>query len=297
MLLELLNHKKVFTIGKDQFHRFTESFMGDLIILYIRIKNCIPGDFYGPATRDHFTYCYVIKGKAKAETMFESYDLNAGCGFLAFSNERTKITSDVNDPAVMFYFGFKGKKVADIVKTAFVTIETPMIYHTNLKYAESIMNGFLVLGERNSEAAVIEAYSLFYEMVSFWASENIHFEDRRKNTRHSSVQDEHIARAITYIEQNYFKNIQVSQIAEFLNINPSYFSRIFKNAYQMTISSYLQRFRLEIAKNLLDNSALTINQVAIESGFEDSAYFISVFKKNFGMTPKQYRSQVDTHHG
>ena len=289
MLNDVLNHEKVYTPGIDSFFMYNECFMEDLVILYAGYKNSIPGDFYGPATRDHFVYYYILEGKATFETMFESYSLEAGCGFLTFPNEHVKYTADIDCPAVKFRLGFKGTKATEIVNTAAMTVKTPVMYHTDIERVTTMMNGFMLLGSRDSDIAVIEAHALFYDLVSFWAHENKLSSDKRKSLRHSSVQDEYLAKALSYIEQNYNKNIQVSHIAEHLNINASYFSRIFKTAYHMTASSYLQWFRLEAAKNLLANSTLTVNQIAVETGFDDSAYFISVFKKKFNITPKQYR--------
>ena len=291
MLHEILNHEVVYTPGEDLLYMFEECFMEDLVVLYARFKNCIPGDNYGPATRDHFIYYYVLSGKAQIETLFDTYDLEAGCGFLAFQYERTTFTACTDDPAVIFHLGFKGIKAGELVKTAAMAVHAPVIYHQDLGHAIAIMNGFLVLGSKGSSLAVLEAHTLFYEMVSFWAYENSLTQDKRQNKRYSNIQEMYIAEALVYIEQNYYKNIQISQIADYLNINPSYFSRIFKKAYKMTASSFLQWFRLEAAKNLLDNSSLTVNQIAIEIGFKDPAYFISVFKKTFSMTPKQYREQ------
>ena len=289
MLNDVLNHDKVYSQGVDLFFMYNECFMEDLVILYSGYKNSIPGDFYGPATRDHFVYYHILEGKATFETMFESYSLDAGCSFLTFPNEQVKYTADIVNPAVKFRLGFKGKKAVNIVNTAAVTVKTPVMYHTDKEQVNAIMNGFLLLGSRDSDIAIIEAHALFYKMISFWAHENKLSSDKRKSLRHSSIQDEYLAKALSYIELNYNKNIQVSHIAEHLNINASYFSRIFKNAYHITASSYLQWFRLEAAKNLLANSALTVNQIAVETGFDDSTYFISVFKKKFNITPKQYR--------
>jgi len=291
MLGDTLCHDAVYTMGEDSFHMYHECFLSDLVILYAGFKNSVPGDFYGPAARDHFVYHYIVKGKARFETLFETYEATAGCGFLSFPNEQVKYVADDKEPAVHFRFGFKGNKAMEIVKTASMTVKTPVIYHTNLERATAIMNGFLLLSARDTLAAAMEAHALFYEMIAFWTYENKLTFNKRKVFRQTSVQEGYIANALSYIEQHYNKNIQVSHIAEHLNINASYFSRIFRAAFHMTASAYLQQFRLEAAKNLLANSTLTINQIAEETGFIDSAYFISIFRKKLDMTPKQYRDK------
>jgi len=295
MLNDVLNHEYIFTVDRDNnlLYRFDPCFLDDLVILYVGFRTTFPGDYYGPAARDHFVYHYMYQGNALFETMFESYNVDEGCGFLAFPNEQVKQIAN-SDPSSYFYFGFKGNKAKEIVNTASMTVRSPVITHMDIKRAVAIMNGFLVLGARDSNMATMEAHALFYEMITFWAHENNRTLDRKKSLRHRTVQETYIDKALTYIEQNYNKNIQVSHVADFLNINPSYFSRIFKNEFHMTASSYLQQFRLEAAKNLLTNSSLTVNQIAIETGFEDSTYFISIFKKKYNVTPKQFRDQSKT---
>jgi two-component system, response regulator YesN len=103
----------------------------------------------------------------------------------------------------------------------------------------------------------------------------------------SSKNGEVIKRAINYINENYMNNITLDSISEYIHLNASYFSTLFKRETGMKFSDYLNKVRIEESKNLLKDGRYTMLEVSIEVGFEDQSYFSKVFKKVTGLTPKQ----------
>ena len=91
------------------------------------------------------------------------------------------------------------------------------------------------------------------------------------------------------INQNYEKEISIKFIAEQLCFNHNYLGQLFKNETSMSISDYLARVRVTKAKALLRNTDLMIYEIAEKVGFSDSQYFSTVFKKNVGVTPKEFK--------
>ena len=71
--------------------------------------------------------------------------------------------------------------------------------------------------------------------------------------------------------------------------NPSYFSRIFSEAFGMSITDYVLEKRFEKACSLLVSTDMTIEKIAAESGFRDSGSIFKYFKKRLGLTPAEYR--------
>jgi len=75
-----------------------------------------------------------------------------------------------------------------------------------------------------------------------------------------------------------------------MNYSQSYLTKIFLQEYNCTPIKYLNSLRLKKACSfLLYNPELTISQIATLTGYEDQAYFSRTFKKNFGISPLQYR--------
>ncbi len=111
------------------------------------------------------------------------------------------------------------------------------------------------------------------------------------NTEHAV---KYIENATEFIEKNYIKGIQISDIAEHLSLNPKYLSRLFKKEHSMTIGEYLSELRIKKALELLEGTNLTIDQISTKVGYNDTRGFIRLFKKNYGVTPSKYRQASKT---
>lgn len=98
----------------------------------------------------------------------------------------------------------------------------------------------------------------------------------------------YITRSIQYIRAHLHYALSLEDVAQELNINPKYLSRLFVNHLGEKFSSFVQRERVIEAKNLLDNTERSIADISNSLGFSSQSYFIKVFTKYVGMTPGQY---------
>lgn len=98
-----------------------------------------------------------------------------------------------------------------------------------------------------------------------------------------------LQKALKYINENYCSNLSLEEVANHVGLNQAYFSSLFKKEMQINFSNYLMEKRITQAKHLLKNSNASLLEIALASGFENQSYFSNVFKKQTGMTPKQYR--------
>lgn len=87
----------------------------------------------------------------------------------------------------------------------------------------------------------------------------------------------------------YHTNITLSDLAKHFNRSKSHISHLFKKTNGETIRSYCNILKLEDAKKLLLNTNMPITDIAYNVGFNDTSYFISLFKSTFGITPLHYR--------
>lgn len=95
-----------------------------------------------------------------------------------------------------------------------------------------------------------------------------------------------------YIEGHYMsENISLNSVAEFVNMNPSYFSSVFSKETGKTFIEYLTGVRMEKAKELLLCSTLKISEIAYKIGYNDPQYFSNLFKKFNQCSPKEYRQK------
>ena len=80
--------------------------------------------------------------------------------------------------------------------------------------------------------------------------------------------------------------------AEVIGYSEVYFCKLFKQNFGKSFIVYLNEYRIEKAKKLLENPLINIKDICFESGYRDANYFTRVFKRQTGMTPSEYRNGV-----
>lgn len=104
-------------------------------------------------------------------------------------------------------------------------------------------------------------------------------------------QHENMKRILTYIHENYDKDISVSIAADVLDLSESTIARTFRNESSYSFNEYLTLYRLKKACEILENPDVKIFEVANAVGYRDQRYFSSVFKKYIGVTPNHFKEQ------
>ena len=112
------------------------------------------------------------------------------------------------------------------------------------------------------------------------------------NIQHASARDPDAMRRVKlYMEQHFNQDITMSDLAKIANYSRPYFTHIFTELYGETPASYLQRLRLEKAQELLKYSKYNIKYIAQACGFKDPNYFARCFKRQQGISPREFRDQ------
>lgn len=101
----------------------------------------------------------------------------------------------------------------------------------------------------------------------------------------------HVRKSVEYCIKNYDSFISIESICKELNINKSYFCKIFKEETGHTFTSFLNIFRVEKSKQLLRKTQMSLLDIAISVGFNSQNYYTIVFKKITNQTPMQYRNE------
>lgn len=104
-----------------------------------------------------------------------------------------------------------------------------------------------------------------------------------------SVTNEQVLSAARYIHLNYMHPISAADIAAASGFSPNHLSKKFRQAAGIATHEYLTQVRLQHAALALASTEDSITQIALSCGFSDSNYFKDVFKKHFGLTPRDYR--------
>lgn len=97
-----------------------------------------------------------------------------------------------------------------------------------------------------------------------------------------------------YVGKNYHEQLTSEDAAKRCNMSYSYFSRRFKVVIGRSFKDYLNYIRMMEAEKLLINSDMSVTEIAMETGFSNTSYFIKQFQKFRGHAPKQYKNHLRT---
>lgn len=129
------------------------------------------------------------------------------------------------------------------------------------------------------------------ELDSLHTAACLDYTQRMKNLRKKKITSKPVAKCIDYIYDHLHIRITLAALAELTGLNASYLSRLFHKETGMTVSDYIQQTKIETAKNMLLHSSYSAAEIASILAFSDQSYFTVIFKKQTGLTPKQYQSQ------
>ena len=101
--------------------------------------------------------------------------------------------------------------------------------------------------------------------------------------------DQEILKCQTYIEDHLSKDISVALLSEKFAMGPRTLNRRFKQATSHSMISYVQQLKVEKAKNILERESISFDEIAHSLGYENVSFFRRLFKKNVGLSPKEYR--------
>lgn len=112
-----------------------------------------------------------------------------------------------------------------------------------------------------------------------------------RNAGKEELYPDSLRRSLAFLERNFDKPLRMNDIAAAGGVSVSSIVRMFHRCLGTTPWNFLQKLRLECAKELLLNSDLRIKEIALRSGFNDPLYFSSFFHKESGFSPREYREK------
>ena len=114
------------------------------------------------------------------------------------------------------------------------------------------------------------------------------------NDQESSLSPEEIVKLVKeYVQNNYSGDLDLNTIAQNLGFSSSYLTKVFNRVDGITPSKYIRNYRMGIAKQLMNDKGMTLQQIAAAVGYNDPFHFSRSFKQTFGMNPTEYRESLN----
>ena len=198
---------------------------------------------------------------------------------------------DYNFLTLMFSFVLN-EDGSDMIRKLYMNIHKELIFVDNPSYF--ILNDSIYL---TKELHLIYNELILDNIIKQYYIQNLfcsallkitRLYDYSNNTK-LSLYNRHVKKAIRYIHNNYQNDIQISNIAEHVNLNISYFYEIFKESTGKTPLEYLNSVRIEKAKYYLLRGESNVLDIALSVGYNSRHQFLYNFKNLTGYTPRKYK--------
>lgn len=105
-------------------------------------------------------------------------------------------------------------------------------------------------------------------------------------------EDDLVFRIKEYITMHIDEEVSREGIAKAVFLTPDYLSRMFKRRTGMGLNEYIVNRRIDLAKQLLAQTDLSVGSIAVQLGYNSFSHFTKVFKQHVGVTPAKYRQRI-----
>ena len=165
---------------------------------------------------------------------------------------------------------------------SFILVKPYTIYSDQLQLdCERIFNHMKGQGEGYEMLIKSLLYELLYYIYHLRRPEDEYTPDMRRTMIVRSIHE--------HVNRHYQEKLLLADMTKKFSFSEGYFCRFFKENFHMTFGEYLQEVRLSKAEKLVRDTDMSIEQIAMETGFSDANYFTICFKKHLHQTPTQYR--------
>jgi AraC-like DNA-binding protein len=269
---------------KLKFYVFADERFVDLNLYQFGWEQTEPLHAWGPYIRNHYLFHYVISGKGILLSQGQEYTITAGHGFLIEPSQITTYRSDPNDPWEYIWVEFDGLRAYESLRLAGLSMKSPIYTPVNREAGRKLQEimQYIVNHHEEPPMHLIGYGFLFLNQLTEGSA------DRRTHTD-KRLQDFYMKEAMTFIEQNYHRDISIEDVANTCGLSRAYFGKLFRNATGETPQSFLINYRMNCATQLLKDGHLSVQEVGRRVGYENQLHFSRAFKSVYGMSPSSYR--------
>lgn len=257
----------------------------DMSLWFCGMSECSPGHKVGPGVRPNYIIHFILEGKGTFHVADKVYEIAKGQGFLIEPETVVSYISDEKKPWTYMWIGFAGERAKKYLADIGLHGDNPVFQCEKM---EELKNLLLKMFERKqiSVANQYHLQSLLYEFFAVLA------DGVKIDTIEQGGKDNiYVREAVNFIRNNYFRGINVSDIADHISVNRSYLYKLFQASFQKSPKEFLTTYRISRAEELLTWSELSIEGIAWSCGYNDALVFSKVFKKMTGLSPTVYRKQ------
>lgn len=236
------------------------------------------------------SFSYLILNNRK-QTIFKLEDVSSDKdsvdqGSYNFQEILSELKISIDTRDNLKFEGLVGKILFFILSTENIK-EIQTLYHGSMSILYSTLIKFNAI--KGDDNLIFQPYETNQQaeksILEFSYMISTLFENKGESDRLSEISNQ----VKKYVKNNLNSDLSLIRLADICFLNPAYLSRVFKQFTGEKISDYISRKRIELSKEQLKNSQIKIKDIGINVGYVTPHSFTRFFKKNVGMTPKEYR--------
>ena len=221
----------------------------------------------------------------------ESYALGRGCAYLLCPKDFHTVIESENDPLELYNINFNEQilppdvlqRLTNAERGIAVSFDEDGTRRLSLLCEE-------MLAEEQSERAHSRALisALFAQLLIELVRKGMAGEtDPQKK-----LQQPQVGRVVAHLKAHFREPITLADCARMVYLTPNYLGEIFYRETGVRFQDYLRRLRFAYAGDLLRMTDVTVDAISYHAGFPSASYFASLFRREYGMTPTQYRASL-----
>lgn len=228
-------------------------------------EHCTPSHAYGPAVRTHWLLHYVVSGFGTFSKDGVTHKISPGNMFVIPPYVETYYEADHEKPWYYIWIGFTAEQPLPEIFSQ-PTISCP---NAGILFDEMLSCS----GMDNGKSAFLSG--CLWKLMSLLLEQG-------------SIPSDYIDKALSCMHSEYMHRITIQDIADRIGLDRSYFYSLFTQRMGISPSQYLIHLRLTKAAELMIVHGEKPSVAAASVGYEDLFHFSKIFKKYYGMSPKNY---------
>lgn len=226
-----------------------------------------------------YLFCYTVSGCGVLEYGGNSYELKKGDGFLIDGKLPHSYRTRGNDWECIF-LTFNGPGMS--YRYQLFSQSGNACFHQSLNgMLPSELTALAQIFDNNE--SIMQEYLISHKLDDILI---LLLQERMVSKKGSNKEIDHIA---GYIQRHYAENLTLDQLAAKSSLSKYHLCKLFKATMNMTINDYVTHVRVQAAMDMLANTNLPANKIAHKVGLDNENYFYRLFKKETGLTPKEYK--------
>ena len=240
---------------------------------------------------DYFEIEIILNGSGTHLFNDTRFPLSTGCAYLLTPMDIHALIPDPNSNCHLIHLRFDEQAITEDVRQLLLQHEHVHSVKLDEEHFTRLLTQLTELLHCFENDSALQEMSI--RLMLSYLCLHILKTSQRSNERFPAYEATNpvVHQTLQYILYNFRKKITMQELGDKAHVSPNHLALLFKQSTGTTCMQMIADLRMQYALKLLENPSLSIETISEQSGFSAVSYFISVFRKRYGITPKEYQNR------